>query len=265
MFGIATNETGFEIMGTYEAWDKYMGHIWYNMLTFCNLQEESTVIEFACGNSTKLGIALNKSHFKGQLYLVDPCLLVLEELGKKCQKLLPEANIHLLPKTLNTALKELPTNPDFIVANHALDDMLLEASAGDAKCDFFQWSLHKNEDLSLIYQDRWELLLKNEERLSATKEKTICNLIKVIHELRPKHFIVNQYPSYVLTKNNLNSLNKHAKDVLLQLKSNYAAQIVKKEIIQVLLNANKNYNNLQIGTEVLNAENWVVLQESYGT
>ncbi len=259
MFGIKTEEQGLEVMATYSAWDKYMGHIWYNLLHFCNLQEECTVIEFAGGNSVKIADALQKTNFRGKLYLVDPCQTVLEKLLEKYAQFIPHAKIYPVCSRLSDSLNALPHKPDFLIANHALDDLLLSKALGNkASEDFFSWSLNDEEIALPDLQEIWQKLENNKLQLEQNKEEVCNELILTMNKLEARCFIINQYASYVLNVNELSSLNLHAKEILFKLRNYYHDKLLDDKVIQMLLSANKNYNNLQIGHEVLNAGHWLI-------
>ncbi len=52
----------------YETWDRYMAEIWLKVLTEMKVHPKSRVVEFAPGTSIKIGLALSKMKFQGELW-----------------------------------------------------------------------------------------------------------------------------------------------------------------------------------------------------
>ncbi len=114
-----------DLLNDHDTYERYIGNIWSHLFRYSGFKSDDTVIEIGPGNSFKIGFALVNNAFKGSLYLIDPLPSSLQVITQKYQKYLPEARIYPIQATLSEAISYLPKKPDFLVANHVLDDMLL--------------------------------------------------------------------------------------------------------------------------------------------
>ena len=251
MFGVTTSTPiPDEFITSHAAWEGYIAHIWQQLLGHYGVERKDTLIEIAPGCSSKVGLALQKIAFEGTLYLVDPLGSALEAVTEKYAKYLPKAVIYPIQTTLHKALPLLPTKPDFLLANHPLDDMLLAAITESVTPELFVCT-------SKAY---------TQSRLALEKEPTkfisfvISCWQRAVEELLPGMTIVCQYPSLILKQHNLHSLNIYAALIMEGLKKHCPSTLERPEVLQRLLNAHENFGDEHIGTEVLNAKNWMVLK-----
>lgn len=231
----------------------YMADLWHGCFKLFELQSQDTVIEVAPGTSAKIGQALKKCNFEGVLYIVDPFIIAMEEIVEKYQQLLPGATIHPLICTITDALKHLPKKPDFLVANHPIDDMLLSTLSENITKELFDFSSKTHQEIFHV--------------LKSAPSNPISSVFstwkKVIDCLEPKTAIISQYPSLTLKQNGVDLLNEYASVVINRLKSHYSPLHLDLDILQALLNNFENYNDIHIGTELLNAKNWMALRGQF--
>ena len=264
MFGIDTQEKMPEAFLTdHAAWDEYMGHIWYNILSFANFTKESSVVDIAPGSSIKLGAALAKFGYRGQLYVVDSSPEALEALKKKYSDLLPQAQIHWLCGPLKEQTAHLPRQPDYLLGNHILDDMIL-ADAFDTPLEqkkSFSWASAYEHAPTIGFQKNWERLLDEPALLARCKEAVETNLAETIRTLAPRYLLLNQYPSSTLYDHGMGVVNDHAFSVLTALKGLLQEEPADQHHLQAILNLNRNFGNTHIGEHILNAKYWMLWRQ----
>jgi hypothetical protein len=260
MFGLTTEEKlPEEFITSYPAWDNYVSNIWRDLFVFTGISARDIVVEIAPGTSTKIGLALSKLHFAGELYVVEPVFNVLETVVSKYQNILPAARIHPIQTTLALCHSHLPTKADLLVSNHPLDDMLL--AAGSTEEDFsklFEWGegSHFAQILS-----QWNEFKNKPHTLLTAHQKVYYDWKDILRILNPANFILCQYPSITLTNHSLGALNVEATKILETIKTVQYYSTRPQEDIQAILNKHKNYNDAHIGKAVLNAANWVISQK----
>lgn len=264
MFGINTNEpVPQEILNSYEGWDIYMGHLWYNLLYFCNLKKYDTVIEIAPGSSSKLAQALAKINFSGTLYVVEPHTKIVKVIKEAYKKWLPQAKVIILNELLEHSLSKLPCNADFILSNHPLDDMLLSAGITAVELnELFDWAADMPSATFDSTIAAWTRLNNNPVQLAASKEHVFKTWETSLKLLKPKTVILSQYPSFMMESRGLSELNQWGWSLLQRLKMTYEEHIIPEQFVQTVLNGLKNYNDPHLGLGILNAQYWLVIKAS---
>lgn len=237
---------------THDAWEDYIADIWHHLLGHYGIGFRDTIIEIAPGTSSKIGLALKKTSFEGTIFLIDPLDCSLKAVVEKYKRYLPNAKICPINTTLVNALSSLPKEADFLLSNHPLDDMLLASVTRDITPDLFACSSKMHRDNRLLLES---------EPTQAISFVTHC-WQSALNSLLPKSTILCQYPSLILKQNHIHTLNKYAEQVMENLKSYYREMLEPPQTLQQLLNAHENFNDEHIGTEVLNAKNWMVVRHS---
>ncbi|MBL7480715.1 hypothetical protein [Legionella bononiensis] len=263
MFGLNSGESlPQELINSYQGWDVYMGHLWYNLVHFCNIKENDTVIEVAPGSSSKIAQALAKVPFSGTLYVVEPHTKVIEVLKDSYKKWLPQATIIFINDLLEQALHKLPSKPDFILANHPLDDMLLSAPlTSDELDELFDWASDMSTATFDTTINAWKKLNNSIEQLTISKAHVFNTWQTSVSRLKPKIMILSQYPSYMMESKGLSELNRWGWELLQGLAKTYKNQMISKPLVQTILNLHKNYNDPHLGLEILNAQYWLLLKD----
>lgn len=261
MFGINTGETiSNELLNTYEAWDKYVAHIWYNLLYFMDFNSNSTLIEVAPGGSLKIAYALKKLDFSGVLYLIEPATIG-EKITKQYQKILPCAKIILVSKKISESINSFQNKIDFVIGNHVLDDMImLESKTHIQNTQLFSWVEKKELAVDEVFKEKWLSIHANKNLLNNIKNEVYDEIVSFIDKIFPRVTILSQYPSLVLENEGLSLLNRHSYHILKNIKSYYKTKLIPGNQIQKILNANKNYNFSLLGRDMLNAKNWMVIK-----
>lgn len=261
MFGINSGEpVPHEMHTNYEAWDAYMGHLWYNLLFFANLKKSGVVIEVAPGSSCKIAQALAKVNFSGTLYVIEPQVKIAKIIRENYKNWLPNATIFVIEELLENALDKLPYHADTLVSNHPLDDMLLSAHLAQSEInELFDWASDMPSATFDSTISTWSKIRNDPEQLAANINHTYETWQTVLERLKPQTVILSQYPSFMMESMNLNQLNQYAWKLLQRLRDNNKNHLVSDQFVQAILNSHKNYNDEHFGLEILNAKNWLMI------
>jgi hypothetical protein len=262
MFGTDTQEKMPDAFLTdHTAWDEFMGHIWHGILSSLDFKKESCVIDIAPGSSIKLGAALAQSGYCGNLYVVDASAEALDALKKKYAVLLPHAQIHWLCGPLKEQVVNLPQQPDYILANHIIDDMILAACGTPHEHQKnFSWASAYEHAPVPAFEKSWRRILADPALLSSSQKIVEEELTGVIRSLNPRCVILNQYPSSTLYDHGLGAVNDHAFSVFMALQKAFGEGLADPQPLQAILDTVLNYGNLHIGEHILNAKYWMLLR-----
>lgn len=261
MFGFNSNEPlPNEIISSYAAWDEYMAFVWHKLLALFSIHPDSTIVEVAPGSSNKISNALAKNVFYGDLFVVEPHKQLAEMTRYHYTCLLPRAKIHIIEERLLSALDQLPTSVDALIANHPIDDMILAHSLSNENSQqTFSWACESRVSNTNHVMQQWLMLASEPKKLQQSCDSVYEAWLHTIERLNPKLVIISQYPGYTLAKAGLHDMNSVALAVLDRIKEKFSTKLVNNNIIQPILNEMKHYNHEHIGRNVLNAENWLVI------
>ena len=108
----------------FRDWNRVVGQCWTDLLRGRNL-ERGTVMEIGPGFSDKIGLGLAGLRFRGTIILVEPNAAACQWVADRYRELLPDAHV----VTVATRVQNLraPFRIDALLANHVLDDVLLDA------------------------------------------------------------------------------------------------------------------------------------------
>ena len=192
-----------------DKWNEYIGSVWFNMLNKIPLNNEGIVIEIAPGNVSKIGRGLSQYGFKGTLYIVEPNYFSLGEIIGQYKDLLPDVNIMPINKTLRESIHLLPRNPDAILANHPLDDMIIGDILSTKEFDKFFTNHYDKcsiEETKLL----WDIFKSNPKLLEISSEDILEDWILLINKISPKNIVISQYFSFFFKKHKLIEPDKYA-------------------------------------------------------
>lgn len=263
MYGISTKDKiSQELLSSYEAWNKYLAHIWYNFIYYAEIKETGTIIEIAPGTSPKIAMALQKMSFKGSVYLVEPYKKALQTITSIYQQCLPHANIIPVEATLFDSLHQLPKNPKLLVSHHPIDDMIIASQIANNWDSYFDWVHDDKLLVKTNFKEVWLELQQSPDKLNHVIHQISKEWIQAIEVLKPDFTMLSQYPSLVFENDSLSlkELNLISQMTFKQIKQYFKENLENEVNIQAILNANKNYNFHLIGEEVLNAMNWMFYQ-----
>ncbi len=258
LFGLET-ERPMPDFSDYDLWDDYMAQVWASLLQDANFGPTQTVLEMAPGATFKIAKALYLLHFSGKLILVEPNPQLSEKILNKTRQILPEAEIQLLTTPFQRLSLSEPLSA--ILSNHPFDDFLsasLVTNEQDQQT-LFQDITHESPAVLQLLKTVWQE--KANPSIAYERCQTLLQEWQAFLNLHPAPLIMlNQYRSSYLDKHQLQIVNDEAHHVFQTFKTKASNQWPDKNI-QALLNQHPHYQNQWIGTELLNAKNWLICQQ----
>jgi len=194
-------------MGEREEGNNVITSLWYQLLSAAEIAHEGIVVEFAPGFKSKIGTAFAKYNFSGEYHLIEPNTKALERVAEEYQKLLPNAKIYAHPHpiseigiTLN--LQKVPT---CLLANHALDDMVLGKSLRKEEAEEF-FAMDSSPQRITRTKELWQSI--NPSELQSYIDETTTDVLHLLESLQPQTTMLSHYDGKTLRKNNINIANE---------------------------------------------------------
>jgi hypothetical protein len=203
-----------------------ISELWFNLFEEIGDMTNLNILEFAGGNNPKIGAGL-KRNFNGEYFIVDVNPVVNQNLAEQYKKLLPEAKIVQIDKTLldaSATVKKI----DMVVANHALDDLFSFELCLLKEVDFPRETREKNISiLKKVY------LSATKEDINLAIENASNHIIMSITNLKPKKIVLSNYPSRSFSKANFNEPFVYSEilkqNLIKKLKQNYNVKIINRD------------------------------------
>jgi len=208
-------------------WNKFIGDIWFEVITNINLSKKSIIVELAPGKENKIGLGLSKYGFKGEIYLVEPNKRALTYIARQYRKELPSAKIFTLPLKLKDAIPLLPKKVDAIVSNHPLDDLLVGKFLGSNFGEYFD-KIYNTPDMKTRYF--WKEILRRPKKIKSAKKQIINEFLKLIKRTSPSFVAISQYKSYLFQTNMMKEPDEQAFGILKKLRALFISK-ERKDII----------------------------------
>ena len=185
------------------GWNGYIGSVWQDVFTQCNMSRFASVVEVAPGGTDKIGLGLQGMGFRGTLFLVEPNAMALQQTVVAYRRLLPDASIVPILAKLDEATSRIGP-VDAIVANHPLDDMLIAESV----------------DMS-FFDDHYAAPAEATDRawhgavgLDRAKRKTVDAWSALVNRCHPSLLAISQYRSHFFRSHGLDAPDRNALEVL---------------------------------------------------
>ncbi|VVB77991.1 Uncharacterised protein [uncultured archaeon] len=201
-------------------WKSYVGNIWYKIFSQYNLEKKGTLVEIAPGSVNKIGNGLKSYGFNGKLYVVEPNTKSLATIQEQYSQILP-ACIRPIKATLKKAIPILPEKVHAIIANHPLDDMIAGKYLDKIGFDEF-FDDHYDSVSPDKTRELWRRIESDPSQLQAVKQEVSDEWNQLIERTNPCLIIISQYESYFFRSNNIPSPDKHAFDVLNEIRIRYS-------------------------------------------
>ena len=181
-----------------ELWEEYLSQLWKNFFLQSGVNlKTGVIVEIGPGRRYKIGNALAKLGFTGTLYIVEPDNVAVKEVVHKCRELMPNATIVPVAKTLQECSTYIELEVDAIVANHLLDDILMNEYINAAHLNEV---FNRGEPTYNLLKEAWPKLLSDKAKLVKLMAKLKQDLNNLLKYLNPKIVIFSQYKSYYFTK-----------------------------------------------------------------
>ncbi len=113
--------------------------LWASLLENAKIPKEGVIIEFAPGFKSKIGNAVGHLRFRGSYHIIEPNAQALDHCFHEYRKKIPLAKIYCHTSPLHELIsaREIPIKADALLANHALDDMILSLAVSPRVAEQF--------------------------------------------------------------------------------------------------------------------------------
>jgi hypothetical protein len=187
--------SGGPIRSDSEAWGQHVGHFWAGQLRRY-LDLTSTVAEVGPGFSTKVGFGLAELGFQGSVILVEPNGPARIWAEDRYRRLLPNADIEAIPFPVPEAGQLARKNVDLLLANHILDDLLLNTYVKSPYADRIFSEMHSGAECSEAFITTWHQLCATTEAVTKLVDDVVDGLVSYVKAVKPACLILNEYVSW---------------------------------------------------------------------
>jgi hypothetical protein len=179
-----------------DSWGRRLGRIWAQRLGDRPLGPDSTVAEIGPGFSAKIGFGLAELDFRGTVVLVEPNRQARRWARQEYQRLLPMARLRSSRRPVPDAGILAAGPVDTLMANHVLDDLLLNCHVSGSETDRIFGEMRPEAGCSERFAEIWRRLLGAPETLAELTERVVEDLVGYVDIVRPARLIVNEYQSW---------------------------------------------------------------------
>jgi hypothetical protein len=193
-----------------DGWSALLGHAWAEMLRGSHLSASGTVVEVGPGFTDKVARALAALDFRGLVVLVEPNAAAAGWAYECYRRRLPRAEVLVVPRPVPDAKILVGRRVDALIANHVLDDLILNAALPPgAGAEIFA-SMTAGSACSRTFVGAWRGLLARSDELAGLTSRVAESFTKYVAEMRPRLVLLNQYPSWRHDARGLGSIHTHA-------------------------------------------------------
>lgn len=167
-------------------WNRAVGTLWTDLLRGRNL-DRGTVMEIGPGFSDKIAFGLAGLRFRGTIILAEPNPAARRWAVNRYRELLPSARV--VPAAARVQELRAASRIDALLANHVLDDLLLEASTPRRLSARLFSQMRPDAPCSPAYVEAWRTSLPCAQKLATDIAASIVSL-------RPGLLAFNDYASW---------------------------------------------------------------------
>ncbi|HII71965.1 TPA: hypothetical protein HA265_04390 [Candidatus Woesearchaeota archaeon] len=184
-----------------------VSELWYEILRTAEIPRDGTIIEFAPGFKSKVGRSLADYDFIGDYHLIEPNPKALEHSLAEYKRILPRATVYGHRKCLHELRigKDIPRYADALLANHALDDMVLAMGTPREEVEEF-FSKDSGSERVMRTRELWGAMVQAD--LERYASKTIKQIVSFLTRSCPQLTILSHYEGKTLTKNSIKAPNQ---------------------------------------------------------
>lgn len=238
-----------------EEWEWYIAQLFFNIAKKCQLAPK-TVVEVGPGYRHKIAIMLSQMNFEGELYVVDNNKNVLEFVEQKYTQLLPKAKIICLHQSFENAIHLLPKQIDLLVANHIVDDMLLEQYISKTKYN----SMLDDAFLADSFVMLWEEFSKDKSQVESSTQFVCDAFEKFVKNKQIDFAIISQYKSNLFLKDKSLSMEQITQKCFEKIKTLFVCDDNKtNDMLDTYpFGDDERYLGKELLDNTQNAKNWIV-------
>lgn len=247
---------------TNHKWECYIGEIYERIIRDYPIDKYNTVVEFAPGYRYKIGYALSKVNFEGDLYVIDSNENVINYIVSKYNELLPKAKVIGICKPLIEALPLLPQNIDLFLSNHSIDDMIIgKYLSNEEAVSVFNDEYGSKEKLLA----KWEELSFNHVILNDIKNSVLDEWKKLFKIKNISLVVVSQYKCNSYFANEGQIMEEITRDVFNKIKElNFTDHAYLRSILNFKTSEDdERFVESGLINNTQNADNWIVSYNNY--
>jgi len=208
-FSLSEPEAGLE-----GGWNRRLGRAWARMLRSLDISPSSTAVEVGPGFAAKVGFGLAELGFRGTLILVEPNEVARSWVVRRYRRLLPHAEVLALAASVPDAASIAGRSVDLLMANHLLDDLLLNAAVPQRDGAQLFAQMRPGAECSGAFVEIWRRLLHTPKRLDWLVGSVAEDFSHFINAVRPRVMVLNQYPSWRHQSHGLGAIHAHSLRVM---------------------------------------------------
>ncbi len=239
-----------------DEWEWYIGQLFAEIIKKTHNGKIENVVELAPGFRYKIAYGLKEVNFKGNIYVIDTNIEVLEYIKEKYIEILPEANVICINKVFEECFKDIPNEFDLFLSNHSIDDMII--------AEYMKKTYTKNlgsDDFKDLLSEAWIELGKDNDMIERITSH-VYSLFKVFFaEKKIETIIISQYKSNLYFKDKFTEMDQITENCFNRIK-----QLVQmdNEYIDKILDFypfgenDERYNGKYLLDNTQNARNWIV-------
>jgi len=193
-----------------DDWNRQVGAIWALSLRRQGLRSTGTVVEVGPGFSDKIARGLAALDFHGKVMLVEPNAAASTWVGARYRRWLPQAEVSVIDRALPEGGSLAGSSVDVLVANHFLDDFILNAALAPGVCVDIFAQMRPGASCSPLFIREWCTLLARPKRVAQLLVQVAEEFSRYVVELRPRLLLLNQYPSWRHDQQGLHGIHTQA-------------------------------------------------------
>ena len=238
-----------------EEWEWYIAQLFFNIAQKCQLAPK-VVVEIAPGYRHKIAIMISQINFDGELYVVDNNKNVLDFVEHKYKQLLPKAKIICIHNSLENAIDLLPNNIDLLLANHVVDDMLLEKYISKTKYNLMLDEAFLADSFVIL----WEDFSKDKSQVELCTQFVYETFEKLVMQKQIDFAIISQYKSNLFLKDKSLPMETITQNCFEKIKTLFECDENKtNQMLDVYpFGDDERYLGEQLLDNTQNAKNWIV-------
>jgi hypothetical protein len=202
-----------------DRWSGQLGHAWAELLRGRALGQTDTVVEVGPGFTDKVARALAALDFRGRVVLVEPNRAAAAWAAACYRRRLPRAETLIVSRPVPDVTIPGGGRVDALVANHVLDDLILNATLRPEASEAIFSSMTAGSACSEQFVRTWWGLLARPGTLGRLTSAAAAHFSGFVAEARPRLVLLNQYPSWRHRARGLGPIHTHALRLMALLES----------------------------------------------
>lgn len=239
-----------------DEWEWYIGQLFSRLIE--NKNNLDCVVELAPGFKYKIAYALAEINFKGNLFIIDANINVIEYVKQKYKEILPNAEITCICDDFSNAINKLPDKIDLFLANHTIDDMIIGRYISTDNYNRLFDAQQEGEK----YLKKWTELVQNEEECQKIINEIYHTFKNFFDKKDVRDVIISQYRSNLFFLGRDKNIEDVVRRCFNKIKAlvNYDENKIQKRLEFYPFGDDERYLGGQLLENTQNATNWLAGQ-----